>query len=78
MSRGVDDGGLALLLEAARACPSLVELVLHRNAIADAGARALAAHVQGWPGLVDVDLGRNAIGDRRAAARRASSEPSSS
>ncbi len=68
-SRGIDNGGFALLLEAARACPSLTELVLHRNAIADAGALALAAHVRGWPGLVDVDLGRNDIGDRRAAQR---------
>jgi hypothetical protein len=66
-SRGVDDAGLVLLLEAARACPSLIELVLHRNAIADTGAVALAAHVRGWPGLVDVDLGCNAVGDRRAA-----------
>jgi hypothetical protein len=56
-SRGVDDAGLVLLLEAARACPSLIELVLHRNTIADTGAVALAAHVRGWPGLVDVHAG---------------------
>jgi hypothetical protein len=72
--RGVDDAGVALLLEAAQACPSLVELVLHRNVIADAGARAIAAHMRSWPGLVDLDLGRNAIGDRQEEQEQGESD----